>query len=107
MNLFAALKLAPATLRANLGRSLLTMLGIIIGITAVTLVVTLGESARGYILNQFEGIGANTVIVRPGRQPTGPTDAPGSAAPRSIGLTSRPSPPLDTSASLSTRCGNW
>lgn len=73
MNLFSALKLAPTTLRANLGRSLLTMLGIIIGVAAVALVVTLGQSARGYILNQFEGIGANTVIVRPGRQPTGPT----------------------------------
>lgn len=73
MNLFTALKLAPTTLRANLGRSLLTMLGIIIGVAAVALVVTLGQSARGYILNQFEGIGANTIIVRPGRQPSGPT----------------------------------
>lgn len=73
MNFVDALKLAPVTLRANLGRSLLTMLGIIIGVAAVALVVTLGQSARGYILNQFEGIGANTVIVRPGRQPSGPT----------------------------------
>jgi len=61
-------------LRANLGRSLLTILGIVIGILSIVLVVALGQGASDLILQEIEGIGANAVIVRPGRQPEGPTD---------------------------------
>lgn len=62
-------------LRRNLGRSVLTMLGIIIGVMAVVLVVALGQSAQQLILGEVEGVGANTLIVLPGRLPTGPMDA--------------------------------
>lgn len=61
-------------LSTNLGRSLLTMLGIIIGVAAIVLVMSLGKGARELIISQVEGIGGDTIMIRPGRQPEGPTD---------------------------------
>ncbi len=73
MHISGTLKTAARALRANLGRSILTVLGIVIGIVAIVLVVALGEGAQSLILNEVQGIGANAVIVRPGRRPSGPT----------------------------------
>lgn len=75
MNLLSTLKTADRALRANWGRSLLTILGIIIGVMAIVLVIALGQGAQDLILNQVQSIGANTIILRPGRQPTQPSDA--------------------------------
>lgn len=74
MHITQTIKTSIGALRANLGRSLLTILGIVIGILAIVLVVALGQGAENLILGEIEGIGANAVIVRPGRQPEGPTD---------------------------------
>lgn len=74
MFLFAAIQIALRALRANLGRSLLTILGIVIGVLSIVLVVSLGDGAKGLILQEIEGIGANAVILRPGRQPESPVD---------------------------------
>jgi putative ABC transport system permease protein len=62
-------------LSANKSRSLLTILGIVIGITAIMLVVALGAGAQELILGQIQGMGATTVVVLPGRQPTSISDA--------------------------------
>ena len=59
---------------ANKGRSGLTVLGIVIGITAIMLVVSIGEGAQGLILGQIQGLGAETIVLRPGQEPKGPTD---------------------------------
>jgi putative ABC transport system permease protein len=59
---------------ANKLRSLLTMLGIIIGIAAVILIVTLGDAAQASITNQLQGLGTNLLTVRPGRGGFGPVD---------------------------------
>ena len=45
-------------------RSLLTMLGIIIGIASVIMIVSVGSGATGQVVSMFEQIGANTVQVR-------------------------------------------
>ena len=74
MNRALLLRTAIAGLRVNRVRSVLTILGIIIGVTAIVMVVALGQGAQGLILAEIEGIGGNTVIIRPGRQPEGPTD---------------------------------
>ena len=74
MRLLTTIVIAATALRANLGRSLLTTLGVVIGVLAIVLVVALGQGAQGLILNEFESIGATAVILRPGRQPTNPTD---------------------------------
>jgi putative ABC transport system permease protein len=55
-------------------RSLLTILGVVIGITAIIIVQSIGNGAQNLILNEIRGIGSNVVIVHPGRQPKGMTD---------------------------------
>ncbi|MCL5782107.1 MAG: ABC transporter permease [Patescibacteria group bacterium] len=61
-------------LATNRSRSFLTILGIVIGITAIMLVVSLGAGAQDLILGQVQGLGTNTIAVIPGREPTGPSD---------------------------------
>ncbi|MFC1721189.1 ABC transporter permease [Patescibacteria group bacterium] len=68
------LKTAYIGLKTNKTRSALTILGIVIGITAIILIVSIGKGAEGLILKEVGGIGADTVVIRPGKQPTGPTD---------------------------------
>lgn len=61
-------------LRANKVRSSLTILGIVIGISAIMLIVALGEGAQRIILSQVEGMGSDTIVLRPGMKPKGPSD---------------------------------
>ncbi len=70
------LKSAYRALRANKVRSGLTILGVVIGITAIMLIVSIGGGAQQLILGQIQGFGADMLIVRPGREPKGPTDFP-------------------------------
>jgi len=67
-------KTAVGGLKAHKSRSALTILGIVIGITAIILVVSLGEGAQKLILSEVESIGPRIIAVVPGRQPKGPTD---------------------------------
>ena len=67
-------KTALTGLTTNRSRSFLTMLGIVIGITAIMLVVSLGAGAQALILGQVQGLGTNTIAIIPGREPTGPSD---------------------------------
>ena len=53
MNLIEPLKLALQSLLSNKLRSVLTTLGVIIGVAAVITLVSMGEGAKGYILNQI------------------------------------------------------
>lgn len=62
-------------LEANRARSLLTVLGIVIGVTSIMLVMSLGKGAQDLILGQVQGIGTRTIIVGGGREPKGPSDA--------------------------------
>jgi len=57
-------QLAMQALRANKMRSVLTMLGVVIGTASIVLVVTIALSGKRYILAQIEGIGANLVYAR-------------------------------------------
>ncbi len=61
-----AFRVALDALRGNRVRSLLTMLGIIIGVAAVVLVVSIGAGARQEIEGQVEGLGSNLILVVPG-----------------------------------------
>lgn len=63
-----------AGLTTNRSRSVLTILGIVIGITAIILVVSLGAGAQSLILEQVQGLGTQTIAVIPGRAPSGPSD---------------------------------
>ncbi|OGE80997.1 MAG: hypothetical protein A3E98_03770 [Candidatus Doudnabacteria bacterium RIFCSPHIGHO2_12_FULL_48_11] len=61
-------------LRSHKTRSGLTILGIVIGITAIILVMALGKGAQNLILVQIQGLGSKTLVIIPGREPSGPTD---------------------------------
>lgn len=65
---------AYRAVKANRVRSGLTILGIVIGITAIMLIVSIGEGAQSLILGQIQGLGAETIVVRPGQKPSGPSD---------------------------------
>ncbi|MBI2463978.1 ABC transporter permease [Candidatus Peregrinibacteria bacterium] len=60
-------------LRRNTSRSLLTVLGIVIGITAIILVMSVGKGAQNLILDQIRGLGSQTIIIGPGQEPKGPS----------------------------------
>ena len=64
---FSGLKTQPS-------RSLLTVLGIVIGISAIIMVMALGRGARDLILKQIRGLGAQTIDIEPGSEPKGPSD---------------------------------
>jgi putative ABC transport system permease protein len=66
MNIFESIKNAWQMITRNKVRSFLTMLGIVIGITAVIIVLSVGESVQGLILNEVKSIGSNLVGVLPG-----------------------------------------
>lgn len=67
MNIEESVKIAFAALRLNKLRSFLTMLGIIIGVTSVVLLVSLGAGLQSYITSQFEQLGSNLLFIIPGR----------------------------------------
>lgn len=67
MNLFELLRVALSALSTNKTRSFLTMLGIIIGVSAVILVISIGQGLKVYITQQLEGLGSNLVMVVPGK----------------------------------------
>jgi macrolide transport system ATP-binding/permease protein len=54
-------------MRARLLRTVLTMLGIIIGVASVTSVVALGAGGRERVLSDIRGIGTNTLDIYPGK----------------------------------------
>jgi len=66
MKLWESLKIAFGALRANKMRSILTMLGIIIGIAAVIAMVAVGAGAERIISDQISSIGTNLIVIIPG-----------------------------------------
>ena len=65
---FNTLMLALRSIRRNLLRSFLTMLGIVIGVSAVITMVTLGNGATLAVQNQISSLGTNLLQVRPGQR---------------------------------------
>lgn len=62
-----ALTMAWLAMAANKMRTLLTMLGIIIGITSVVSIVVVGDAAKQMVLADIRAIGTNTIDVYPGK----------------------------------------
>ena len=71
MNIGITLKIALRALGKNKMRAGLTVLGVVIGIAAVTTMVSVGQSAAGLVQNEFESLGTNVIIVRPAAQRRG------------------------------------
>ena len=66
MNLLLTTRIALRALAKNKMRAGLTVLGVVIGIAAVTTMVSLGTSASGLVQKQFESFGTNILLVLPG-----------------------------------------
>ena len=66
--LFSVFMLALRSVRRNLLRSFLTILGIVIGVSAVITMVTLGNGATRAIEDKITSLGTNVLIVSPGQR---------------------------------------
>ncbi len=74
MKILHTVKTSFKALVTNRSRSSLTILGVVIGVVAIIMVVSLSQGASDIILKQVEGFGATTVSIQPGREPKGPSD---------------------------------
>ncbi len=64
------IRLALRAIRRNLMRSVLTTLGIVIGVAAVVTMVTVGNGATRAVQAQIQSLGSNLLMVRPGQRQT-------------------------------------
>ena len=121
MNWLETLRTAGAAIRAHRLRSLLTMLGIVIGISSVVLTVGLGLGAQNQVRSQIDALGSNLLIVSPGSSTgsTGVRGGFGSAASLTLADAdaiadqavapdvARVAPATSTSTSLTNGTTNW
>ncbi len=61
-----AAKMAVRALRANLFRSMLTLLGIVIGVGSVIAMLAIGDGAKQAVIDSISAMGSNLLLVRPG-----------------------------------------
>src|ERR1051326_5912704 len=66
MNFIAIVRVAVRALNRNKLRTALTMLGIIIGVGAVIVLVSIGQGAQAMIQDQINGMGTNMMFIMPG-----------------------------------------
>jgi len=71
MGFLLTIRVALRALAKNKLRASLTVLGVVIGIAAVTTMVSLGESASALVQSQLQGIGTNVIVVFPGNHQQG------------------------------------
>jgi putative ABC transport system permease protein len=70
MKLAAILRIALRAIAKNKMRASLTVLGVVIGIAAVTAMVSIGLSASQLVQGDFQNLGTNVIVVLPGNQQT-------------------------------------
>ena len=71
MNILLTLRIAFRALAKNKMRASLTVLGVVIGIAAVTTMVSIGESASSLVQGQLQSLGTNVIIIMPGNSDRG------------------------------------
>ena len=79
--LWSSLLLAVREVRRNILRSFLTVLGIVIGVSAVITMVTLGNGATESVRQQVENLGSNLLMLRQARFRRGPPGSAGASGP--------------------------
>lgn len=118
MSFYEAILSALQALNAHKQRAALTMLGIIIGVSAVIAMVAIGGGAREQVASQIRSLGANLLIVLPGnitltgvRLGSGAqntlTDNDAEAIGREIGAVQATAPTLRTSVQIVAGSQNW
>ena len=101
MNLLESFRIALRALSANKARSALTMLGVIIGVAAVILLVSIGTGVQTQVTGSIEGLGSNLLFVFPGNYTSGSGGGPGGP-----GASLRKPFTLDDAQSLQVRLGD-
>lgn len=61
------LKMAFSSIRSARVRSVLTMLGVIIGVMSVVMTVSIGEGVKNQVLGQIDKLGNNVITIQPGK----------------------------------------
>jgi putative ABC transport system permease protein len=117
MSLWLAFSVGLAALRRNRMRSLLTMLGMIIGVAAVIAIAALGSGAKASIEDRITAAGANMIVVRAGNRTIGGVrlgqgassrlDGDDAAAIARIPGVAHVSPGLRTRQQIVSRGDNW
>lgn len=113
-----SLILALREIRRNILRSFLTILGIVIGVSAVITMVTLGNGATQAVKNEVSSLGSNLLMIRPGQRMMGPPGSGASGAPsfkmedinairEQIQGLSAVAPEVSKSATVVARANNW
>lgn len=77
MRLFNLLKIAYKAIVLNKTRTLLTMLGIIIGVASVIAMLAIGEGSKESIRASISSMGSNMITIRPGTDDRGPARGSG------------------------------
>ncbi len=70
MDALETIRLAKDSLTSNKMRSVLTMLGVVIGVASVIMLVAIGAGARTYIHRELGNLGTNILIIVPGKTST-------------------------------------
>lgn len=65
-----AVRMALRALRANVFRTVLTLLGIVIGVASVVVMLAVGNGARQEVIERISSLGTNLLLVRPGASNT-------------------------------------
>jgi macrolide transport system ATP-binding/permease protein len=65
-DLVEAAKMALNSMRVNLFRTALTLLGVVIGVAAVVAMLAIGDGSRQQVLERISAMGTNLLVVRPG-----------------------------------------
>ena len=113
--LFSVFMLALRSVRRNLLRSFLTILGIVIGVSAVITMVTLGNGATQAIEEKITSLGTNLLMVSPGQRIGGGggggvpqfIEADGEAIAAQIGGVAVVAPQGRANATVVANCRNW
>ena len=111
-----SLLLAVRAIRRNALRSFLTILGVVIGVSAVVIMVTLGDGATQSVKDQISSLGSNLLMVRPGQRLSPVRDSAGApsfavddaeAIASQIGSVSAVAPTAGSSVTVVYQAENW
>jgi putative ABC transport system permease protein len=77
VNFVSIIKLVVKNLSARKGRTILTILGITIGVAGVIIIISLGAGAQSLILGQVTKLGSNLIVIQPGKTADSGAPIPG------------------------------
>ena len=104
--LFETIRLALRAIARNAMRSILTVLGVVIGVAAVIAMVTVGQGSSEQVTRDVAKLGTNVLMIRPGQNTMGPRSSITSERPFDLGDVAqiiRDLPIVDTASAAESR----